>query len=352
MQRFLPETAESDLTACRRMLRNGSRSFYAASFLLPRRVRGPATALYAFCRLADDAVDLKGGDLAAVWRLRARLDDAYRGRPQPHPADRAFADMVERFGIPRALPDALLDGLEWDATGRRYPDLASLEGYSARVAGTVGAMMAILMGVRSAAQLAKACDLGVAMQLTNIARDVGEDARAGRLYLPLDWLADAGIDAESWLAKPVFSDALGGVVARLLEAADGLYTRADAGIAALPSSCRPGIRAARLIYAEIGNQLARSGFDSVSSRTVVPASRKLSLLAGAIGVSSRSDHAEAPCLAETEFLVAAAAVAQPRAAPRAIRWWDFRAQAIWVIELFDQLERRHRIGEAAEATVT
>lgn len=334
------------------MLRHGSRSFHAASFLLPRRVREPATALYAFCRLADDAVDLEGGKLAAVDRLRHRLDAVYRGEPLPHPADRALADIVRQFVIPRELPDALMDGLEWDATGRRYPDLASLEAYSARVAGTVGAMMALLMGVRSPRLLARACDLGVAMQLTNIARDVGEDARLGRLYLPLDWLAEAGIDPDRFLARPVHSEPLAAVMARLLASAERLYVRADTGIDALPSSCRPGIRAARLIYAEIGNQLARSGLDSVSRRTTVSTRRKLVLLGRALRATQNAERDETPCLTEARFLVAAAAGApavQHGAAHPPISWWNFPAQAAWVIELFERLERRHRVGEAAEA---
>ena len=88
---------------------------------------------------------------------------------------------------------------------RRYETLQDLDAYAARVAGSVGAMMTLVMGQRAPEIVARACDLGVAMQLTNIARDVGEDARAGRLYLPLQWLREAGIDPDAWLAKPVFT---------------------------------------------------------------------------------------------------------------------------------------------------
>ena len=121
-------------------------------------------------------------------------------------------------------------------------------------------MMALLMGVRTPEGLARACDLGVAMQLSNIARDVGEDARMGRLYLPQAWLVEAGIAPDARLAAPVFSPALGAVVRRLLDAADALYRRVDAGVARLPLACRPGINAARFLYAEIGHEVARSGF--------------------------------------------------------------------------------------------
>jgi 15-cis-phytoene synthase len=179
---------QDDLDHCREAIRHGSLSFHAASRLLPARVRDPALALYAFCRLADDAVDLHEEKPAAVLRLRDRLDLIYRGTPRNAPADRAFAAVIETHDMPRALPEALLEGLAWDATGRRYETLSELFDYSARVAAAVGAMMCVLMGVRDANALARACDLGVAMQLTNIARDVGEDARARRMYLPLAWL--------------------------------------------------------------------------------------------------------------------------------------------------------------------
>ena len=241
-----------DYAACRAAIRQGSRTFFAASLLLPARVRQPAYGLYAFCRLSDDAIDLDGGSPFALDRLRDRLARAYEGRPLPVAADRAMADVVRRFAIPRALPEALFDGLAWDAQGRRYEDLIDLQDYAARVAGAVGAMMTLMMGVRTPEALARACDLGVAMQLTNIARDVGEDARAGRLYLPLRWLREAGIDAEAFLANPVLSPQLQGVIARLLTEADALYDRARGGIALLPIACRPAILTAARLYAEIG----------------------------------------------------------------------------------------------------
>jgi phytoene synthase len=335
------------LAACRELLRGGSRTFFAASLLLPPSVREPASALYAFCRLADDAVDLEGDRAAALAQLRERLERAYEGRPLPFASDRALADVVARFAIPRELPEALLEGFEWDAEGRRYDDLSGLYAYAARVAGTVGAMMALLMGVRAPEVLARACDLGVAMQLTNIARDVGEDARAGRLYLPLEWLAEAGIDPERFLARPVFDDALGSVIQRLLRAADALYRRSAAGIAQLPLACRPGMQAARLLYAEIGRQVERHGLDSVSRRAVVPRSRKAWRLAGAIVAALLPESAEpAPALTETRFLVEAVAdIATPsrqrgRLVPSEIAWWNLSERIAWVIELFEELERR------------
>jgi phytoene synthase len=338
-----PDTVHADLAACRAMLAGGSKSFAAAARLLPQRVAEPATALYAFCRVADDAIDVAGGP-GALAALQDRLDAIYADCPMPHPADRAFARVVARHAIPRALPDALLEGLAWDSEGRSYPDLAALEGYAARVAAAVGAIMTLLMGVRAPEALARACDLGVAMQLTNIARDVGEDARNGRLYLPRDWLREEGVDAGAFLAVPVFSPGLGRVVARLLRAADALYLRSEAGIAALPWNCRAGIAAARFVYAEIGRQVERQGFDSVSRRAVVPGHRKLRLMARGLRLGAeRPADLLAPPLEATRFLVDAVR-AVPAAVPGMHPSGGFPARLLWAVELFDRLERVERGG--------
>lgn len=307
-------TETDDLAACRAAIRHGSRSFHAASRLLPARVRDPALALYAFCRLADDAVDLQDHKAAAVLRLRDRLDRIYEGRPGDAAPDRAFARVVESFDMPRALPEALLEGLAWDALERRYATLSELFDYSARVAAAVGVMMCVLMRVRDPHALARAADLGVAMQLTNIARDVGEDAREGRLYLPTDWLNAGGLDPERFLAAPEAVPEMRRMVAELLRQADRLYWRAEAGIAALPADCRPGIYAARHIYAGIGGAVRRAGCDSVSHRARTNGTQKLGWLAlsglraGTTMVMPRSAVLYARPLPETSFLVEAAAL--------------------------------------------
>jgi phytoene synthase len=339
-----PAIDPADLAHCRAAIRTGSLSFHAASRLLPARVRDPALALYAFCRLADDEVDEGGDKTAAVLRLRDRLDLAYAGRPLDAPEDRAFTALVAGFDMPRALPEALLEGLAWDATGRRYADLSGVLAYSARVAAAVGAMMCVLMRVRDADTLARACDLGLAMQLTNIARDVGEDARAGRLYLPLDWLAEAGIDAEAFLARPAPGPALAAIVLRLLDQAAGLYGRAGAGVTALPADCRPGIFAARRIYAGIGAAVARQGGDSVTRRARTGRAAKLGWLALSAAEAAGSMLLPRPArlhagpVPEVAFLVEAAA--RRPASPG-------RAEAL--LAVLAQLEARDRGFAAAGA---
>jgi len=342
-----PGPTPADLAACDAILRAGSKSFRAAALLLPRDTRRAATALYAFCRLADDAIDEGPGDAATIMLLERRVAAAHAGRPHDHPVDRAFSETVRGFGLPEAVTLALIEGLAWDAQGRRYETFEDLCDYGARVAGSVGVMMATLMDRRAPQVLARAADLGVAMQLSNIARDVGADAAMGRLYLPLSWLREAGIDPDAFLADPRFSPALGSVVARLLAEADRLYRRADAGIDALPASCRAGIRAARSIYAEIGREVARRGHDGVSQRAVVPAWRKLGLLARALaGGGSEAIHLAAPALPATAYLVFAVAALPlgPRVPLRAapLAWWDLAGRTTAVIEMFERLGRVER----------
>ncbi len=339
--------AESDLAACRELLRHGSRSFHAASHLLPTHLREGATALYGFCREADDAIDQTAEPLRALETLQKRLRCLHAGEPFDIASDRAFAAVVRRYAIPHEIPAALLEGFAWDAENRRYPDFPALLAYAARVAGTVGVMMARVMGVDEPRLLARASDLGVAMQLTNIARDVGEDARAGRLYLPQAWLAAEGIDERAWLAAPEFNPGIARVVARVLEAADTLYRKAEDGIAGLPLACRPAMYAARFLYDGIGHQVARNGFDSVSVRARVSRLRKLWYVTRALAATPllpSRDHS--PTVPEAMFLVRAvagsAADTLGTAPPAVTPWWNLDARVERLVAIFDRLERQER----------
>ncbi|MEX5727623.1 phytoene synthase [Rhodovulum iodosum] len=342
--------APADLAYCEAAIRTGSYSFHAASRLLPGRVRDPALALYAFCRLTDDSVDLTDEKSAAVLSLGERLELIYRGTPRDAPADRAFAAVVEQFAMPRTLPEALLEGMAWDAMERRYPTLSGVYAYSARVAAAVGAMMTVLMGVRCPYALARACDMGVAMQLTNIARDVGEDARAGRLYLPLDWFEDAGLDPEAFLSDPRPTPEIRRMVKRLVADANRLYFRAEAGLSELPLSCRPGMFAARYIYAGIAAELGRADYDSITRRAHTTKTQKLGWLAasaikaGSGAVMPRSAVLYAKPLPEVAYLVEAAADTKPDHSP----WGQGRTGEL--ISVLAQLEARERARRDALAT--
>ena len=208
------------------------------------------------------------------------------------------------------------------------------------VAAAVGAMMTVLMGVRDADALARACDLGVAMQLTNISRDVGEDARMGRIYLPLDWLREVGLEPKTFLADPIPDERIRGLTKRLLKEANRLYIRGEAGISALPLSSRPGIYAARHVYAGIGGAIAKNGYDTISYRAHTYKSQKIGwlMLSAARTVVTaalpQSAVLHARPLEETAFLVNAAA----RAKPVAPNWGEGRAGAL--LSVLAELEAR------------
>jgi phytoene synthase len=295
---------DADMSECRELLRKGSHSFYAASLLLPSVYREPITALYAFCRVADDAVDLADDPAAGLDELHRRLDRIYAGTPQEYSVDRMFSDVVLSYNVPYALPAGLLDGFRWDVEGREYETLSDTYAYSARAAGTVGAMMAILMGVRDREVLGRATDLGIAMQLTNICRDVGEDARAGRVYLPADRLRANGVDVEAWRAAPMDHEGVRQTVREVLAVADDLYERSEWGISQLPARVRPAMFAARSIYAEIGRAIEARDHDSVSARAWVRGRRKAQLLAQAMRDAFETRRRpKAPALEEALFII-------------------------------------------------
>jgi len=311
-------------------------------------MRAPAIALYAFCRLADDAIDNGHDQQAAMRDLKARLAAIYAGRPGTEDADRALTVVVHRYAIPIGLLEALLDGFLWDSEGRRYETLADVEAYGARVAGTVGAMMSLIMGAASQTAIARASELGVAMQLTNIARDIGEDARNGRLYVPRTWFREIGMDADAWLADPVFDARIAGFTQRLLLRADALYRRGEFGLIELPRDCRPAIQAARLVYAEIGVQLARTGLNSIDHRSVVSTPRKLALIARATATALKAPAVPAVPLSPVpaiHYLVDIVRRDRDEVedrVPTAVPHRSFDERIEWMVDLFERLEQRGR----------
>ena len=339
---YTPKRLDSaNLDACVAMMKGGSKTFFAASRLLPPRIRTAAIALYAFCRVADDLVDEAPAGEAPLAVLNHRLDMIYAGTPQDHVEDHALHLVVQQYQLPRHLLDALIDGFAWDSAGRIYNSIEEVHDYAARVAGSVGAMMCWIMGLQNIETLERACEMGVAMQLTNIARDVGADAALGRSYLPRRWLIEAGVQPEEWLANPEITPGIKIVVARLLTEADRLYKQSQHGIAALPPDCRAAILAASMIYREIGVQLRREGLDSVHHRTVVSTTRKLVLLASAWTQASWIRMAETP----PETLKAIQYLAQQcqdisASSQYAGAYFPNRAMPQRVAWVFDLLERR------------
>lgn len=307
----------ADHARCRQMLKQGSVSFHTAAKLLPQRLRDPITTFYAFCRLADDSIDFSLDKAVSLERLKQRLDRCYKNDPRSHPVDRAFTDLLLTHSIPRPVLDLLIEGFEWDTVEREYQTISDIRAYGVRVASTVGAVVALILGVRDRDTIDRACSLGVAMQLTNIARDVGEDANANRLYVPRNWLREKGVDPESFLITPTADNRVKQCVKQLLDEAAIWYKHAEVGIARLPRDARAGVYASRYIYADIGRVIARMNYDSVTQRAVVTRKRKIALLARSCSAAFRGKSSDV-CVGvpEAQALVditAEAAMAAPPA---------------------------------------
>jgi phytoene synthase len=272
-----------DIELCRRTIARHSKSFSLASRLLAPSCRDDAVVLYAWCRSADDAVDLARpeGQKRAVERLRAELVSVYRGDSQSTAVLAAFQDVVVRCGIPQDYPKELLCGMEMDVIHTRYETLQTLLLYCYRVAGIVGLMMCHVMGVRSRRALRHAAHLGMAMQLTNICRDVLEDWQRGRLYVPEEVLASCGAAGlASELGRPLprsSRPSLGQAIESLLREADRFYRSGDEGMALLDWRSALATRTARLVYARIGDRIARQRHDVFAARAYVPLTDKLRL---------------------------------------------------------------------------
>jgi 15-cis-phytoene synthase len=277
------------LRACQEILSRHARTFSLAARLLPPAVRDDAAVVYAFCRTADDAVDGVMDPALARERL-SRVSESLARVLRPgndsDPVVQAFGVVVENRGVPASAAWELIDGMAMDLAPRPYRTIDALLLYCYRAAGTVGWMMAAVMGAVRRADLTSAIHLGMAMQLTNICRDVLEDWNRGRLYLPADWLAAEGCSDLFPRPGESFPDsaapAVRATVERLLSLADRYYASGDEGLLALPWRCALAVRTARKLYAAIGGELARTGHDVRVGRVTVPAIRKLWLMGWAV----------------------------------------------------------------------
>ncbi len=279
--------SEAALVA-RTTIAHHSKSFALASRLLGRRICDQTAVVYTWCRRADDAVDEHGSqDLpATLARLSAELDDAYAGTAAD-PVLAAFGDIARARQIPRSYPEELLQGMAMDASGHVYVSVDHVLLYGWRVAGVVGLMMSHVFGVADDAALEHAAHLGIAMQLTNICRDVAEDWERGRLYLPDELLAShgaQGLAGDLGRALPASAhEPIARTVADLLALGDRYYLSGDRGLRALPWRASLAVSAARRIYAGIGARIADTGHDITAGRAVVSRGAKLGHVAAAMG---------------------------------------------------------------------
>jgi len=266
------------LTDAVRILARFGHSFRLAGRLLPGATLADAAELYAFCRGVDDLADqcVDPGMARAELLL---LRDALVSGDHANPMAARFLALQRRCGLDAGAAITLVETVLSDLGPVRIADEAALLHYAYGVAGTVGLMMCPILDARGSAATRHAVDLGIAMQLTNIARDVAEDAARGRLYLPATWLP-AALDPARLLEAP---QAVFRAVQQVLDRADQRYRSAELGYATLPPRVRPAIRAAGRIYEEIGRRILRQGPGYLGAgRCVVPMPRKFFLLAGSL----------------------------------------------------------------------
>lgn len=296
MTRELP-TREAIVATARESIARGSKSFSAASTLFDRRTRERAWLLYAWCRRCDDIADGQdhGRGMSRVADPHARLLEI-RTMTEEALADRIVGDtafdalriVAGECAIPPEWPRDLLRGFELDADGWRPVSEGDLLLYCYHVAGVVGLMMAVVMGVppNDEATLDRACDLGLAFQLANIARDLREDAEAGRCYLPRDWLDEAGL-IEATLLEPANRPALAGLGARLAAQAELYEASARGGTPALSFRSAWAVLAAAGIYGDIAREVRARGEAALERRVTTSGAAKLGWIARALGQAAR-----------------------------------------------------------------
>ena len=281
---------DNDIQQCRESIRQHSKSFSLAARLLPLAYRDDAAAVYAWCRRADDAIDEPAGDdpRASLTRLRRELATVYEGDQCEDPVLSAFQRVVIHRKIPLQYPCELLAGMEMDLSGYPYRTWQDTLLYCHRVASTVGLMMCHVLGVSDPRALGHAADLGIAMQLTNICRDVREDWQRGRLYLPNSLLERHGghVPANGGAAlQDVGTAALAAAVRSALSVADEFYESGRVGLRYLSWHGALAVDVARRVYSGIGDEISARECDVLLPRAFVPRWKKLWICGAAAGAA-------------------------------------------------------------------
>lgn len=271
--------------ASRVIIKKGSKSFAAAAKFFDVETRENAYMLYAWCRHCDDVIDNQELGFKsqaqsaektrqALNQLQEKTRFAIDNTPSDDPVFEGLRYVLNSNQIPERYPLELLKGFAMDAAGHEFRSLEDTLQYCYYVAGVVGIMMACIMGARDPEVLERAADLGIAFQLTNIARDVREDAEIGRIYLPGDWLAEAGIPADQILHTQ-YAGRLVKVVERLLNEADRYYASANEGLRALGFRSAWAVAVARVVYRAIGDLVRERGELAWQDRVIVHKGRKM-----------------------------------------------------------------------------
>jgi len=275
---------------CHSIIKKGSKSFSLASRLFDDKTRDAACFLYGWCRYVDDAIDevedpKKQKEI--LEELKKETENAFQGQPSDNLVFQALAKVANEYKIPSYYAVELLEGMRMDVENERYENLKALGVYCYRVAGCVGLMMSHIMGVSEETALRHASDLGIAMQLTNISRDVMTDARMGRVYLPLDWLKELGMEERDVL-NPAFRTSIAYLVRRLLREAEVRYESGIQGLKYLPWRSALAVAMAICVYRKIGHKVEARREKAWDSRTVVTKGEKLLSVFKAFGYVVRT----------------------------------------------------------------
>lgn len=274
------------IDSSREVLAHHAKTFSLAAFLLPKGSRDDAAVAYAFCREVDDLAD-EAPDPEQAHRDLSRVLSELQLETAPSPLVAKFRDIMgEDVGIEPARQ--LIIGALSDLEEVRMRSRGELLRYCYRVAGTVGLMMCAVLGIKNREAQRHAIDLGIGMQLTNISRDVLEDARNGRTYLPEDLLRGQGTSPDALLREQPDREATARVVRQLLELAEVYYASGEEGLRYIPLRSRLAIVAASRMYRQIGRRLLRNGADAWAGRTIVPMWEKMWSLSLGLGVFVRS----------------------------------------------------------------
>lgn len=275
------------------LLAQKARTFRLATTMLPAGLHDDIAVLYAFCRTADDLVDESGDELALL-----QLEHELAGEAPACALVQALQDLSHRRGVSLLHAQALLTGVRQDLGRVMMEDDDELLAYSWRVASTVGLMLSQVLGVKDPAAEGHAADLGLAMQLTNIVRDVREDALRGRVYLPRTRLEAHGLCADDVLQGRQ-REGVRVVCLELLDLADGFYASGEAGFRYIPLRARLGVAVAQRVYASIGWRIRATGHHPLDGRLVVPRSEKIGRVGEAVAVSVRSSFSRLPAVPHT-----------------------------------------------------
>ena len=300
------QTAAGDDLAARaaETIAKGSQSFATAARLFDPVRREGALLLYAWCRHCDDVVDDQhlgfnrdtagpGTPEERIAELEHLTRQAFAGETLEDPNFRALQRVARRHGLPLSLALAHLDGFRMDVEGRRYVTIEDTLDYCHHVAGVVGTMMSMVMGARGTATLQRAADLGLAFQLTNIARDIVPDALAGRLYLPADWLAEEALNPAA-VALPENRGKVARLAARLVALAEPYYASARIGLDDLPRRSAWAVATAHGVYRAIGTEVVRRGDRAWDERVSTSRTDKLVQVLRGAAIASRRRHDDRP----------------------------------------------------------